>query len=122
MSLPMHEFSLCQSLIHAVESELEQLDVLPGRLVKVRVVVGELRQVVPDFMESAYTALTNDTPLAGTVLSLRFIPIRVRCEHCGWEGEIKPPIFQCAECKVFGVEVLAGKELFLDGLVFEEQS
>ena len=63
----MHEISICQSLVSVVLDELTQRAIGPGRLQRVRVVAGQLHQLVPDSLTFAYELLTRDTPAATSV-------------------------------------------------------
>jgi len=116
----MHEYSICQALVAGVLSELDQLDPPPVRLLKARVVVGALRQIVPEFLESAYTTLTNGTEAAGSCLEIRSVPVEIKCGDCDWQGPLPGRIFQCPKCESIQIETLSGMELYLEGLQVEE--
>lgn len=118
----MHEMSICQGIVEAVVEEMGRLDPPPERLIRVRVVVGALHQIVPEYLCDAWKLLTSDTPAAGSELELAFKPVRGRCRagDCGWEGEITPPIFQCPTCEAFDIELESGKELYLDRMEIEQ--
>lgn len=114
----MHEFGIGQELVAAVTAELARFSPSP-RLNRVRVVVGGLRQVVPDNLCFAYEVLSRDTPAAGSVLEIETLPLRGECADCGWQGEIALPVFQCASCGAFAVRTLGGMELYLESLEIE---
>ena len=115
----MHELSIATSLLEAVLAELARIEPRPGRLVKVRVVVGQLHQIVPDCLTFAYEAVARGTPAEGSRLELAALPVEVRCGRCGWEGPIKMPFFQCGSCGGTDVQMRKGKELYLDSLEVE---
>jgi len=116
----MHEFGIGQELVAAVVSELERFSLSP-RLHKVRVVVGGLRQIIPDNLLFAYEVLSRDTPAAGSALEIETLPPRGECAECGWQGEIALPVFQCGACGAFAVRTLGGMELYLESLEIEEE-
>ena len=116
----MHEFSICQSLVHAVQSELEKLNPAPARLLKVGVAVGKLRQIIPEHLQFAYETLTRETSLEGSSLEVRSVPLTGQCEHCGWKGEMTDTFFECRECTSSKGMLLGGMELYLDNLEIEE--
>ncbi|MGR8918387.1 MAG: hydrogenase maturation nickel metallochaperone HypA/HybF [Gammaproteobacteria bacterium] len=118
----MHEFSICERIVDAVLAELGRLDPPPGRLLGVRVVVGRLHQIVPDYLEFAYASLTRDTAAAGSRLELRFVPIGVACRACGWRGDIEPPAFRCGGCGALEVDVVSGRELYLEHLEVDAEA
>lgn len=115
----MHEFSLCQRIVDALLEEYAALDPPVRRLNAVRVVSGGMHQIVPDYLQTAYMLLTKETPAEGSQLNLVVQPVIGRCKACGWEGEIDPPFFQCAACEALEIELLQGRELYIDGLEVE---
>jgi len=114
----MHEFGIGEELVAAVVFELGRFSPLP-RLHRVRVVVGGLRQVVPDNLAFAYEVLSRGTPAAGSELEIETLPLHGECADCGWQGEIIMPVFQCGACGAFAVRTLGGMELYLDALEIE---
>ena len=115
----MHEFSICKGLVDAVVGEMAKLDPPPVRLVKARVVVGSMRQIVPEYLEEAYGILTKDTIAEGSTLEIKNVEIQGKCEECGWQGDIKSCDFSCPDCKSDKTEVAGGMELYLDNLEVE---
>lgn len=113
---PMHEFAICGLLIKALDAEYDALDPIPVGLESVTVMVGELHQIVPDYLIGAFEALTADTRFAGVLLKLNFTPVTGSCRSCKWEGTIQPPLFVCPDCSAAGVELITGKELYLETL------
>ncbi|MDI6773959.1 MAG: hydrogenase maturation nickel metallochaperone HypA [Verrucomicrobiota bacterium] len=116
----MHEFALCESLLAILLREMEGRGLGSARLVKARVAVGRLRQVVPEAFEAAYAALTRGTPAAGSVLKIRFIPIRLKCRDCGAESAVENWTFECPGCASVNVEVVNGRELHLESIEVDE--
>jgi hydrogenase nickel incorporation protein HypA/HybF len=117
----MHELSICRGLVDAVLEEFRRLEPPAVRITRIHVVAGRLHQIVPDFLRSAYEVLTRDTPAEGSELELEILPLTGRCRACGWEGEIEPPVFRCAGCEAFAIELGGGKELALDRMEVEER-
>lgn len=112
----MHEFSICSELVAAIVSEMEKIDPPPRKLVGARIVVGKLRQIVPETMEFAYEVLTKDTPASGSKLEVVSAPIACECRTCDWKGEIEHSLFLCGECESTDLEVTGGRELYLASL------
>jgi hydrogenase nickel incorporation protein HypA/HybF len=76
----MHELSIISSV---VDSVMESLAAYPGARVKeVRLRVGALAAVVEDSLQFCYGIATEDTPLAGSVLVVKTLPVRVHCVPC----------------------------------------
>jgi hydrogenase nickel incorporation protein HypA/HybF len=120
----MHEFSLCEGIVATLEEEYAKLS-LPNkakskvRVTRVRLVIGELHQVVPESLKLAFEMLTKETPMAGSVLELEIVYLAIRCRECGWEGEIKPPLFLCENCGKGDVEVTRGREMYIKDMEVE---
>jgi len=115
----MHEFSICQSLVTAVVEELGKLKPKSCRLVKSRVMVGGLRQVVPEYLQDAYKLLAKDTAAEGSELEVIQAPIVGKCGDCSWQGELSAGNFSCRGCGSGNMELTGGMELHLDGLEVE---
>ena len=114
----MHEMSIVEGLLDAVNKELRAY---PGaRTVAVRVRVGALRLVVPEVMETCYRAATLDTPLAGSRLELEQVAATARCPQCRHEFAVEEQWFECPKCHAAGGELLTGQELDLVNIELEE--
>lgn len=114
----MHEMSIIESLLDAVNAERQAF---PGlRVVAVRVRVGALRLVVPDVMESCYAAATLDTPLAGSRLELEQVAATARCPQCRHQFGVEEQWFECPNCRAIGGELLTGQELDLVNIELAE--
>ncbi len=115
----MHEFAICEQLVATVLEELARMTP-PKRLTCVRIAVGGMQQVVPESMEMAFDVLTQDTPAEGAKLEMRRTPVVLDCRKCGWHGEAKPNLIRCGGCSSGDVQVVSGKELYLESLEVEE--
>ncbi len=116
----MHEFSICEGLVDAVLSEMKTVDPPARRLLKARVVIGSLRQIVPDYLTFAYETITRDTPAEGSVLDIVPAPAAAKCRDCAWNGKMKKTSFQCGECGSINVDIEGGTELYLESLEVEQ--
>jgi hydrogenase nickel incorporation protein HypA/HybF len=105
----VHELSIAEGILEIVTDTVRSA---PGAVVeKVFVDVGTLVAVVPDSLDFCYTAITADTPLEGSRLVIRQVPICVRCRDCGGESEVQSFIFRCPHCDGGALETLSGNEL-----------
>jgi hydrogenase nickel incorporation protein HypA/HybF len=113
----MHELALCQSIERIVGR------VAPGReVLAVELDVGELRQVVPEALESCWRLLTAETALAGSRLVIRSRPAILRCQACAATTRLSgPPLLRCAVCGSTGVDILSGEEFLVRSLEVEEK-
>jgi len=116
----MHEYAIGRNLVRAILSELDKLGPPAPKILKARVVVGKLRQVVPEILTSAYESLSRGTRLEGSKIEIIPAPIKVKCQECGWTGEIEDFRFQCRMCSSGDLQLLGGKELYLENLTVEK--
>jgi len=73
----------------------------------------------PEAMQMAFEAMRTDTPAAGAELEIETVPLTARCGGCGWTGEIEPYKFLCPACSSMQMEILTGRELYIDSLEVE---
>lgn len=116
----MHEFSICQTIIGTVLDELKKIQPGPAHLTKVRIVAGQYHQLVPDNLLLAYDVLSKNTPAEGSSLEIKLVPIVGQCKDCGWSGKIRNSMYVCGACGMADIDVIEGKELYLDSLEVEE--
>lgn len=105
----MHEVSLCRQLASAVTRAVD------GRAVDaVYVEVGELRQVVPEALEYAWTFVVRGTALTGARLVLHQVPAVLRCDDCTRSTRLGPGLgFRCPACSSPRTRLTSGEEFVL---------
>lgn len=113
----MHEMSLMASIFEILKKHLP--DETQSKVTKVSLVVGKLTNAVPDALQMAFEAFAKDTVFEGAVLEIQVIPIKVRCLDCQQESELEQPIFLCPSCNSPVVEVLSGREMYIDSMEVE---
>ena len=115
-TVAMHEVSVVSDLVSAILRELEKYDVM--KVEEVTLVIGEMTSLGAEQLEFAYEIVTKDTKLEGSRLVIETEKIRVLCNDCGYEGEVRMlesdygehtiPILSCPECSG-KVRVTAGQ-------------
>lgn len=115
----MHELSIISSV---VETVLESMAAYPGARVKeVRLRVGALAAVIEDSLQFCYDIATEDTPLAGSVLIIKTIPVVGRCDACAADVEIASvQSFHCPRCGAPVSDLKQGRELEIESFEIEE--
>jgi hydrogenase nickel incorporation protein HypA/HybF len=115
----MHELSIVSSV---VESVIDSLEKYPGaRVTEVRLKVGALSAVVEDSLQFCYGIATEGTPLEGSRLVVKILPVMVHCEACGADGEIESlQSFRCPHCGEPASDIRQGRELDIDAIEIEE--
>ena len=115
----MHELSIVSSVVESVTDSLEKY---PGaRVTEVRLKVGVLAAVVEDSLQFCYGIATEDTPLEGSRLVVKVLPVIVRCTACGADGAIESlQSFRCPRCGEPATDIRQGRELEIDAIEIEE--
>ncbi|HEV2132807.1 MAG TPA: hydrogenase maturation nickel metallochaperone HypA [Terracidiphilus sp.] len=115
----MHELSIATSI---VESVTETAAAYPhARVLEVRLRVGALASVVEDSLQFCWTIVTEDTPLAGSKLVVRTLPIIVHCVNCNSDSELSGvQNFHCPHCGHIAADFRQGRELEIESIEIEE--
>lgn len=115
----MHELSIVESVVGAVT---ESLAAYPGAtVVEVRLRIGALSAVVEDSLQFCWGIANADTPLAGSRLVVRTVPVTVHCGACGTEEPLESlQSFCCAKCGAPANDVRSGRELEIEAIEIEE--
>jgi hydrogenase nickel incorporation protein HypA/HybF len=115
----MHELSIISSV---VETVMESLEKYPGaRVVEVRLRVGTLAAVVEDSLQFCYELATEGTPLEGSRLVVKTVPVMIHCPACGADGEIESlQSFRCPRCGEPAADIRQGRELEIEAIEIEE--
>ncbi|MER5750324.1 hydrogenase maturation nickel metallochaperone HypA [Streptomyces sp. NPDC002088] len=116
----MHEMSIALAVIDQVERAAQQAgDVKAVR--SVRLQVGELAGVVPDSLSFCFELACAGTLLEGAELVTDAVPGRARCAPCAHEWAVgMPPRLSCPECGGTSTDLLAGRELQIVSVHWDE--
>ncbi len=113
----MHEFSIAQNLIRALEQEAVRMGA--KRVTSVKLKIGKLTGVVPDLLVTAFEFCSQGTVAEGAELVIEEVPLRLKCEECGNEYEVDNWDFSCPACGSCRPRILSGRELLLEKLEIE---
>lgn len=87
---------------------------------KVKVVVGKISTVAPEALDFAFDMVGQGTEFEGLEREIEYVPLTIRCNDCSEEMELDEPFLFCRKCDSFNVEVLTGKELYVDSFVVDD--
>ena len=115
----MHELSIVSSVVGSV---MESLERYPGARVKeVRLRVGALSAVVEDSLQFCYEIATADTPLEGSKLVVKILPVVMHCARCDADVELESvQSFRCPGCGELVGDLRQGRELEIEAIEIEE--
>lgn len=116
----MHEMSIALAVIGQVEEAAERAgDITAVR--SVRLQVGELAGVVPDALSFCFELACAGTVLEGAELVTDAVPGRARCAPCAHEWAVgMPPLLTCPRCDGATTDLLAGRELRIVSVRWED--
>lgn len=110
----MHELSLMDGVLTAVRESAEQHRI--SRVSRVKLVVGKLSMAMPDSLRFAFEVLqSQDEMFKEAVLEIEEREIECECQTCHGRFAVGSDYrFVCPQCGVGEVNVISGRELFID--------
>lgn len=118
----MHELTIAQNIISIVEDELKSRN-CHASVKKVIFSAGRMNAIIPESLKFGFDVLKKNSPfLMQSELEITEIPIKIRCNNCGREMDISEPMFICDKCGSIDIEILSGKDMFVESIELEEDS
>ena len=90
-----------------------------GKIRQINVVVGELSGAVEESMDFYFSFLRKDTIAAEASLAFTRVPARLRCRRCNRDFVAENLDFRCPDCREPQVEIIGGRELYVESLELE---
>ena len=113
----MHELAIAQSMFDIVLDEARKADA--RKVSKVNLVIGEMSDAVGECIRFYFDFLSQGTIADGAALDYRVIPVRMRCSGCEKEFPSEGLGWTCPHCDGHNVEIISGRELFLESIEVE---
>ncbi len=120
----MHEFSVMSDIMEALKEEAEKHNLKSVK--RVLLEVGELTFLAHEQLGFAYKILSEGTIFDGAELTLETKPASVKCDSCGYRGEVSfsnspeyhfmLPTFSCPDCGK-PTDVISGRECVIRSIV-----
>lgn len=110
----MHEITMVTSLFEIINAEVERQDI--ETISRVHLKMGELAALEPMTLTSCFELLAEGTAAQGAELVIKTLPLTGSCAGCGSRFRILKYRFNCPDCGSDTVELVGGKELYLDSL------
>jgi len=109
----VHEFSLMSSMMDTVRESAVQNNIM--QVEKIKLVIGKLSMALPDSLQFAFEALKKDELFQEAVLEIEEKEITCLCSNCQQSFMVnKNYYFVCPECASNKVEIIGGRELYID--------
>jgi len=113
----MHELAITQSMLDLVLKQAGEAEA--GKVGKISLVIGEMTGVVGRCVQFYFDFLSKGTPAEGAALNFKVIPTTAKCHNCGQEFELGEFDWTCPHCKGNNIEIVGGKELFVESIEVE---
>jgi hydrogenase nickel incorporation protein HypA/HybF len=114
----MHELSIANSLLEAIQAE--SLRHAGARVRSVGLRIGELSGVDPDSLRFCFECLVKDSPFEPLPLEIQFCPRRHTCPACRGTFLVVDYNTVCPSCGMDRTECTGGTELELSYLELED--
>jgi hydrogenase nickel incorporation protein HypA/HybF len=116
----MHELSIVSSVVDTVT---DSLTAYPGaRVQEVRLRVGALASVVVDSLEFCWGIATEGTPLEGSRLIVKNVPVVLHCAACDADVELDGvQSFRCPRCGEPSYDLRQGRELEIESFEIDDE-
>lgn len=116
----MHEMSILTNVVDTVLAYAAENNA--SRVIEVSLVVGDLRDVVDELMESCFQFLSRGTIAEGARLTMTKVPLKLQCEDCllvfGADIRGRKQI-ACPDCGGNRLKVKSGREFLISSIVVE---
>jgi hydrogenase nickel incorporation protein HypA/HybF len=115
----MHEFSVMTQIVDSILEEANKRDA--KKVEQVDLEIGDFTMLGDEQMKFAYEVLSKDTILQGSKLHVSHRKGKVKCDSCGYEGDMKlsedsphklTPILECPKCGS-PAKIIEGRECFI---------
>lgn len=113
----MHEMSILTNVMDVVLKYAK--DNNASEVVSVTLVVGELRDVVDELMESCFQFLCRNTIAKDATLHMEKVPLKVQCNQCRlvFPADIKrPETLVCPDCGSKQLHIHSGREFLIKSI------
>lgn len=112
----MHEVSIAQGMLNAIEETLGR----KTELIAVNVTIGALSGVSPDALEFCFTEVARMNGFGAPRLVIRNVPAKMHCNSCGADYGSGDVMMGCPECDSLDRQVLGGLECTVDSVEIKE--
>lgn len=113
----MHEFALVDNIFQILNVKINEYKI--KKINQIKLVIGEMTGAEEVTLSACFEVYAKGTVAEGAQLVFERIPLRGKCLECGHEFRVKNYKFICPECNVKTVEVVSGREFYIDSLLAE---
>lgn len=112
--MALHELSITEHILDYSLQEARRQGA--SKIRTIRLVMGPFSGIVPECIQMYLDLLSDGTLAEGAKIEAQILPLKIRCRDCGREGEITRRHIACPACGSLRLEILSGKEFYIDSL------
>ncbi|ABB15354.1 hydrogenase maturation nickel metallochaperone HypA [Carboxydothermus hydrogenoformans] len=113
----MHEMAIVDSLFQIIDAKVKEHQI--KKILKVKLKVGEMTVVEPMTLTACFKVYAQNTVAEGAELVIERVPLMGKCRECNHVFGISNFNFQCPQCENRAVDIVAGRELYIENLEVE---
>ena len=110
----MHELKIIQDILPLIEKTAQENSLTS--ITKIILKIGKLRQVKNEFLQFAFTTVSENTIASQAKLIIEQTPIIMYCQICKEKFMIDDNIYICHKCNGSSIKILTGKEIVLESI------
>jgi len=113
----MHELPVTENILKVVLRHADEAQA--GRVVSVSLRIGELSDIIEEWLQRYFDYLSKGTLAEGAALRIERSPVIFRCEDCGESFPVKVREVRKIECPGCGGDQAAfvsGREFFIQNI------
>jgi len=113
----MHELAITQSMFNLIMEQAKEAGA--KKVGKINLVIGEMTGVISDCVQFYFDFISKGTLAEGAALSFVMVPPKAQCRSCDKLFELKEFDWTCPHCGGSSLQIVAGKELFVESIEVE---
>ncbi len=113
----MHELSITQSILAIALEKASAIQA--NKVTKINLVIGELSGFVDECVQFYFDFFSKDTIAAQASLCFHHPPVQLRCRSCATTFSPNKPDWTCPNCREQKIEIISGRECYVDSLEVE---
>ncbi|MEJ5361480.1 MAG: hydrogenase maturation nickel metallochaperone HypA [Spirochaetota bacterium] len=115
----MHELSIMSNVLDIVVQHASQNGA--SRVTKIHLLVGELSDYIPEWMQTYFDFVSKDTIAEKAELVVEMVKASLKCDDCGNEFHFNKNDWQfsCPQCSSPNVTIISGRELTVKSIEIE---
>jgi len=115
----MHELSITQNILDIALDEARNAHA--GKINKISLVIGQASGVVPESVQFCFDELKKESIAREASLDFTIVPTQLKCRQCQHVSTPEDIIWVCDQCGSGEVDIIAGRELYLNSIEAEQE-